>query len=129
MVKLLRNVSKIEIIPNFKAYEFFCKCDQCKDMFMDKILLDRLHIVRNVVWLKPMKITSGFRCIKHNKNIGGVNNSNHTIGRAVDIAIPEYDEENKFLYEILKKYFVYVYAGAGYYHCSVKDFLNGGING
>lgn len=40
---------------------------------------------------KPIIITSGYRSIKLNKAVGGVNNSSHTTGRAVDIICKELD--------------------------------------
>lgn len=43
-----------------------------------------LEPIRN--WLKsPVKISSGYRCEKLNKSIGGAKNSQHTTGEAVDI--------------------------------------------
>jgi uncharacterized protein YcbK (DUF882 family) len=42
----------------------------------------------------PLKVTSGYRCTKHNLEIGGVENSKHIVGQAADviadIAEPEY---------------------------------------
>jgi len=37
---------------------------------------------------EPMVISSGYRCKKHNKEVGGVPNSAHLRGLAADIAIP-----------------------------------------
>lgn len=36
---------------------------------------------------KPITIGSGYRCQKLNKAVGGVSNSRHTLGEAVDICI------------------------------------------
>ncbi len=36
---------------------------------------------------KPMIITSGYRCPRVNKLVGGVNNSQHTKGQAVDFMV------------------------------------------
>ena len=50
---------------------------------------------------KPIVITSGFRCEKLNKAVGGVANSWHQQGNAADIHIA--DEENaREIFEILK---------------------------
>ena len=50
---------------------------------------------------KPIIITSGYRCEKLNKAIGGVSNSWHQQGNAADIHIA--DEENaREIFEILK---------------------------
>lgn len=37
---------------------------------------------------KPIIITSGYRCKKHNKDIGGVIGSQHTLNKAADIVVP-----------------------------------------
>ena len=50
---------------------------------------------------KPIIITSGYRCEKLNKAVGGVSNSWHRQGNAADIHIA--DEENaREIFEILK---------------------------
>jgi len=46
-------------------------------------------------------ITSGYRCIKHNKEIGGVDCSEHVFGMALDIACTDKDDLIK-KYEILQ---------------------------
>jgi uncharacterized protein YcbK (DUF882 family) len=36
---------------------------------------------------KPITVTSGYRCLKHNAAVGGINNSQHLLGNASDIVI------------------------------------------
>lgn len=50
---------------------------------------------------KPIIITSGFRCAKLNKAVGGVQNSWHTKGNAADIHIQD-ENEAKEIFDILK---------------------------
>lgn len=50
---------------------------------------------------KPIIITSGFRCEKLNKAVGGVANSWHTKGNAADIHIKD-ENEAKEIFNILK---------------------------
>lgn len=50
---------------------------------------------------RPIIITSGFRCAKLNKAVGGVTNSWHTKGNAADIHIQD-ENEAKEIFEILK---------------------------
>lgn len=53
------------------------------------------------LYQKPIVITSGYRCEKLNKAIGGVPNSWHTKGNAADIRI-ENDMAAKEIFNILK---------------------------
>lgn len=74
-------------VPHFKKSEFACK-DNCGfndiDLRVVKILEDiRTHFNNN-----PIIISSGCRCPKHNAQVGGVKNSYHTKGKAVDFTIP-----------------------------------------
>ena len=46
---------------------------------------------------QPIIISSGYRCPKLNKAVGGVYNSQHTNGQAADIAAPTVDSKGKRL--------------------------------
>lgn len=49
----------------------------------------------------PIIITSGYRCAKLNKAVGGMANSWHTKGNAADLRIKD-EEEAKAIFQILK---------------------------
>ena len=51
---------------------------------------------------KPIVVNSGYRCQKHNLEVGGVVNSQHMKGEAADITAGS-PEENKRLAEILEQ--------------------------
>ena len=51
---------------------------------MDKKLLSMLDTLRERVGI-PLVLSSAFRCEAHNLAVGGVKNSTHTKGKAVDI--------------------------------------------
>ena len=55
--------------------------------------LDMLRTIYNI----PMIITSGFRCKNYNVKVGGAKDSQHMLGRAVDIAIAEADKRHKLV--------------------------------
>lgn len=38
---------------------------------------------------KPLKVSSGYRTVEHNKAIGGAPHSNHLIGKACDFSDPD----------------------------------------
>lgn len=62
-----------------------------------QMILDPLRRIHQ----KQIIITSGFRCAKLNKAVGGVTNSWHTKGNAADIHIQD-ENEAKEIFDILK---------------------------
>ncbi|MCS7233519.1 MAG: D-Ala-D-Ala carboxypeptidase family metallohydrolase [Synergistetes bacterium] len=86
-------MNKVKISFHFYLNEFECPC--CGTVKIDEILLQRLEALR-ILWGMPLRVTSGFRCEKHNKEVGGVDNSLHMQGRAVDLAVKE-EDQGKFL--------------------------------
>ena len=70
-------------MKHFKLEEFECPC--CKKANMNQTLLIMLDQAREKANM-PFRINSGYRCAKHNKAVGGVPNSSHLLGMAVDIA-------------------------------------------
>lgn len=85
----------------FKPREFTCKCG-CGRGFdeMDEKLLEMLDALREKSGI-PLVISSAYRCPEHNKSVGGVIDSAHTKGKAVDIRCN--DSKNRF--KILKAAF------------------------
>lgn len=76
-------------IAHFRREEFFCKCgtfcDGCPAE-MDRTLVEAAEALRNH-FASPAIVSSGLRCPQHNKNVGGVANSRHLSGKAVDLRI------------------------------------------
>ena len=68
---------------NFKASEFACKC--CGENKIVQDVIDMAQIIRDELGV-PVRVNSGYRCTKHNKNVGGVKNSKHTLGHAADLS-------------------------------------------
>ena len=53
---------------------------------------------------KPIIVTSGFRCKKLNKILGGSKTSQHQTGEAVDIrSVQDTIEENKKIFDLIKE--------------------------
>lgn len=71
--------------PNFKPEEFRCNCGHCTGYptFMRAVELKHIQKIRDH-YKKPMTITSGLRCAYENNKVGGVANSGHMRGYAVD---------------------------------------------
>ena len=84
------NDENINDFKNFKLSEIKCKCGgkYCNGYptGFSYELLRQLQDARNYFG-KPVIITSALRCATHNKNVGGVKNSKHTQGRAVDFYV------------------------------------------
>lgn len=76
---------------NFTAKEFRCECNgkYCCG-FPDYMKVNELRHIQTIRdhYGKPMKITCGLRCPTENKNVGGIKNSKHLTGQAVDFYIP-----------------------------------------
>ena len=87
----------MQLSRNFRSEEFACKC--CGRCEMDQRLIDVLQLIRDIL-NKPIYINSGYRCDKHNKEVGGSANSQHVKGKAADIRIK--DMSVKQMYEMVK---------------------------
>ncbi len=69
----------------FQPHEFLCRCGCGKGLAnMDPRLTALLDAARHEAGLS-MQLTSAFRCPAHNRAVGGVPDSAHTKGLAVDI--------------------------------------------
>ena len=84
------NDENINDFKNFKLNEIKCKCGgkYCNGYptGFSYELLNQLQNIRNHFG-KAVIITSALRCEKHNSNVGGVKNSKHTQGKAVDFYV------------------------------------------
>ena len=66
-------------------------------------LLELLEKIRNI-YSKPIVVTSGYRCEKLNKAVGGVKTSQHMKGEAADIrSLSNTRKDNKELFDLIVK--------------------------
>ena len=107
-------------INHFQLSEFDCNCGKCsykgENMDIDfMIKLDRARELSGV----PFKITSGARCLEHNKAIGGVPNSSHsnTPCNAADISTTDSRRRFKILGGLIKAGFTRIGIGKNFIHC------------
>ena len=72
----------------FKEKEFACKCcGQLPPLARENVkalVSEVLDPVREKLGM-PIVVNSGYRCERHNKDVGGVKNSQHLVGQAADI--------------------------------------------
>ena len=75
-----------KLTDHFTKEEFDCQCGCGNgDIVISENLVFELECVR-IHYGKPMRITSGIRCLSHNRKIGSRDTSSHIKGLAVDIS-------------------------------------------
>lgn len=98
----------------FKEKEFACKCG-CGAANMDKDFVSRLDNARRIAGI-PFHINSGFRCMKHNANVGGVKESSHVFGFAADIGVSDSPSRYKIVNALLTAGFSRIGVGMSLIH-------------
>lgn len=81
----LKNDGKKNLTKNFKVYEFACK-DGSDKIVIDSEIVDIVQKIRDHI-KKPIVINSAYRTPSHNKKEGGSPNSQHLLGKALDIKV------------------------------------------
>lgn len=106
-------------IKYFKKSEFRCKCG-CGADKMDEKLIRVADRVRGHFG-KPITVSSGRRCSKHNANVGGVSNSRHLSGKAMDFCVSGKSAAQVLAYVQKQSEIRYAYAIDGsYVHMDVN---------
>ena len=130
MAKLL-TMLQILIIPkgvnkSINSYltskELDCKCSSnlCHYTLFNKDLSIKFLGVRMAMG-RPLFINSAFRCQSHNTHVGGVDESSHTTGNALDISTFSFsDIEKAQLIELCKNQFDFVKVYPTFVHCQVN---------
>lgn len=72
---------------HFSEAELACRCG-CGEQDIAPRLLFALELLRKGLEDRPVRINSAFRCVKHNKTVGGAGGSKHLSGLAADIQVP-----------------------------------------
>lgn len=81
-----RLVNKDEkVTENFRFSEIACE-DRTDVILYSKRHMDLVQAIRDIVG--PLSISSAFRTPEHNKVVGGVVDSQHQFGIAVDMKLP-----------------------------------------
>lgn len=76
-------INDIKVSKNFKLYEFECN-DGSHHVMMDPEVIIRLQALRDTLG-KPITINSAYRTKEYNAKIGGTKDSQHILGKAVDV--------------------------------------------
>jgi len=96
-----------DLSPHFSKTELACRC--CGELKIETRLVDALEELRSLAG-KPIVIHDAYRCERHNQEVGGVTDSEHTRGMAADVDIPGLTLQQQ--YELAVQ---------------VPDFVEGGI--
>ncbi len=87
-------------IRYFRREEFACKCGCYCNGYpkeMQELAVQLADRARGYFG-RPAHISSGLRCPQHNANVGGVRNSQHLYGEAVDLRIEGVSAEKLLVY-------------------------------
>lgn len=88
-IKTYTKTSRMKLSDNFKVSEFACHGKGCcSTVLIDEKLVEYVQKIREH-FKKPVTINSGYRCAKHNKNVGGASGSRHVKGQAADIVVKD----------------------------------------
>ena len=85
-----KSVVPDKLSEHFAVSEFVCHCCGRGADKIDRRLIELLEQLRAKAGA-PIHINCGYRCPKHNAEVGGVQNSQHVLGTAADITIPQID--------------------------------------
>ncbi len=85
MIKTYPFTDDTQLTPHFNAHEFKCKCGQPHDFQLADDLVGKLEELYGKLNCSKIIVTSGFRCVTHDKNVGGSGTGQHTKGTAADI--------------------------------------------
>ena len=112
---------------HFSDKELSCQCG-CGFNITDKDFLNKLELAREIADI-PFKITSGARCNKHNKEVGGVDDSAHTKGLAVDIAFKDSHACYVILWSLYQAGFkrIGINFAKSFIHCDVDESKPQGV--
>lgn len=110
-------------IKYFKRSEFACKCGKYCDGFPVEMNEQLLRIADRVRehFGKPMIVSSGVRCERHNANVGGVSGSRHKLGKAMDFRVDGFSASSVLTYVQTQPDIRYSYAiDSNYVHMDVE---------
>lgn len=63
---------------------------------MDPVFMQKLQALRDE-WGRPLIVTSAARCAFWNKTVGGAEHSQHLLGKAADILMPDVKDIPRFV--------------------------------
>jgi len=76
------------LTQNFSGWEFICPCCGHRDVvpLVSMVLVEALQLLRDKI-ARPIRVTSGYRCLRYNRQIRSKDTSQHILGQAADILV------------------------------------------
>lgn len=102
---------------NFKIEEFKCRC--CGKVQMDVNFLGMIDDARGYAGI-PFMINSGYRCLKHNAEVGSTTD-NHPLGMAADIECSTGVRRLVIMRALLKAGFIRLGLGDRFIHADTTE--------
>jgi len=111
-----------DLSTHFSRQELACRC--CGELTLDDHLLAALESLSEAAGA-PVVIRDAYRCERHNQEVGGVTNSEHTRGMAADVKIAGLTLQQ--MYELALQVPEFAEGGIGAYdggflHVDVRGF-------
>lgn len=85
MIRTFKYDANEQLTPHFNCKEFRCKCGGKHDYQVSEELVQMLEKLYVALDCMTVNISSGFRCVAHDKNVGGSGTGQHTKGLAADL--------------------------------------------
>lgn len=108
----------------FTLKEMECPC--CHEVKFDEAFHEMLNKARDVAGV-PFIISSGYRCKKHNTEVGGVESSAHRKGCGCDIKCCGSLNRFKIVLALLNVGFKRIGIGKTFIHCDTDSTLPQGV--
>lgn len=117
----LQKSKQERITHHLYAEEVECRCGykECRGYKMSLDTILAFEFTRKEFG-KPIKVNSGFRCEKHNVDVGGVDHSRHVLGQALDLRAKNSNDLRR-LGVIAKKHFDVVLEYDTFVHCHMEN--------
>jgi uncharacterized protein YcbK (DUF882 family) len=116
--------SNLPLSAHFNAKEFTCQCGMCRPQKIKNDLITKLERVREKFG-RPLIITSGYRCARHQASLRGQGlqtasgTSTHELGEAADVRPKDLADMPELL-KILEEEFKAIGLASTFYHVDLR---------
>lgn len=123
MIKLFKKGEGVQLSTHFNSKNFDCKClrGECDQTLVCVELIAALETLSKL--FGSLQINSGYRCLAHNKEIGGEPGSFHMKGMAADV-VPMFAPIKEFAL-VANEMVEFANSGMGLYnkfvHLDIRD--------